>query len=290
MLLCSLARLAEPPAQPFRTPGATRATSLGRTLEARGALGRLRSNFFFDTKAVSRPRSHPGERSGRVRSLSDRMQKQRGKTPRLAAMRGHTTALGHLGCHKNRVMAPCFGRRARRAAHVSDPRRWKEVNPKGVTAAARRCRASLLTRAQPGRRSSPPGRQERPVRRAGAEPSKLGTLGTAAFKFFFSLQGSQVSAGVRDGVKLAARGILGQKKLPQSQITCLPACLHGVDKNRAPAPTSPRGRDRTRLGRGRRRSAALGSLPVFQIAAADSQTRNPPRFAAHLQGKSPGPR
>ena len=47
--------LASHPQQPSRTPGATRATSLGRTLEAREALGRLRSIFFFDTKAVSSP-------------------------------------------------------------------------------------------------------------------------------------------------------------------------------------------------------------------------------------------
>ena len=74
-------------------------------------------------KAASRPRSPPGKRSSRARSRSDRWQKQRGKTPSLAATRGHTTALGHLGCHKNKVMEPCFGRRARRAAHVSDLRR-----------------------------------------------------------------------------------------------------------------------------------------------------------------------
>ena len=62
---------------------------------------------------MDRPRAHPqsppGERSSRARSRSDRWQKQRGKTPSLAATRGHTTALGHLGCHKNKVMAPCFG-------------------------------------------------------------------------------------------------------------------------------------------------------------------------------------
>ena len=79
--------------------------------------------FFSTPRPRARPRSPPGERSSRARSLLDRWQKQRGKTPSLAATRGHTTALGHLGCHKDKVIEPCFGRRARRAAHVSDPRR-----------------------------------------------------------------------------------------------------------------------------------------------------------------------
>ena len=142
--------------------------------------------FFSTPRPRARPRSPPGERSSRARSLLDRWQKQRGKTPSLAATRGHTTALGHLGCHKNGVMEPCFGRRARRAAHVSDPRRWKEVNPKGVTAAARRCRASLLTTAQPGRRSSPPGRQEDPCGELGQSPRRSsGCLGRPRSNFFF---------------------------------------------------------------------------------------------------------
>ena len=56
-------------------------------------------------KAPKQPRSPPESRSSRVRSRSDRWQKQRGKTPSLAATRGHTSALGHLGCHKKKVMA-----------------------------------------------------------------------------------------------------------------------------------------------------------------------------------------
>ena len=140
------------------------------------------------TKAAARPQSPPDECSSRARSRSDRWHKQRGKTPSLAATRGHTTALGHLGCHKDKVIEPCFGRRARRAAHVSDPRRWKEVKPKGVTAAARRCRASLLTRARRAAEAALPDARSDPFGELGQNPrgsGRLGRLGRPRFEFFF---------------------------------------------------------------------------------------------------------
>ena len=123
------------------------------------------------------PQSPPGDRSSRARSRSDRWQKQRGKTPSLAATRGHATALGHLGCHKNKVLETCFGRCARRAAHVSDLRRSilrsggggrtlsGDVEPRCSLQPSRAAEAAL-----PDARS--------PCGECGAEPLKLGTLGT----------------------------------------------------------------------------------------------------------------
>ena len=107
-------------------------------------------------------------------------------------------------------MEPCFGRRARRAAHISDPRRWKEVNPKGVTAAARRCRASLLTRVRRAAEAAlPDARRDRATswgRTLEARDDWDAWDGRVQI-FFFLLQGSQASAGVRYGVKRVARGV-----------------------------------------------------------------------------------
>ena len=63
---------------------------------------------------MDRPRAHPqsppGERSSRARSRSDRWQKQRGKTPSLAATRGQPhNSFRSSWLYKNKVMEPCFG-------------------------------------------------------------------------------------------------------------------------------------------------------------------------------------
>ena len=160
----------------------------------------------------------PGERSSRARSRSDRWQKQRGKTPSLAATRGHTTALGHLGCHKDRVMEPCFGRRARRAAHVSDPRRSILRSGGGgrTLSGDVEPRCSLEHAGPPKQPSRTPGE---PVRRAGGRtPGRGRTRGGCGseenFKNFLLPPYSQATAAFHDGVKRVERRIYGAWELP----------------------------------------------------------------------------
>ena len=109
-------------------------------------------------------------------------------------------------------MEPCFGRRARRAAHVSDPRRWKEVNPKGVTAAARRCRASLLTRVRRAAEAALPDARNDLCDELGQNPRSSGRSGTAEIKTRLNLlqlvERSQVVAGYRADVQTGAETLL----------------------------------------------------------------------------------
>ena len=120
-----------------------------------------------------------------------------------------------------------------------------------VTHLKRRCRASLVARASRTARSSPPR-----VPGATCATSWGRTLeardasGRPRSKKFFSPPGF---VGVRRRPlrsEAPAGTSLGSKKVAQSQMQMLNRLAHGADRNVAPEPTSPRGREKTRSERG----------------------------------------
>ena len=147
-------------------------------------------------------------------------------------------------------MEQCFGRRARRAAHVSDPRRSilrsggggrtlsGDVEPRCSLEHSRAAEAAL-----------PDARRTRAAS-WGQNPGTQEDAGRLRSNFFFLSPGF---AGVRRRPrrsKTPGETSLGCKKVAQSQMQMLNRLAHGADRNVAPEPTSPRGREKTRSERG----------------------------------------
>ncbi len=125
-------------------------------------------------------------------------------------------------------MEPCFGRRARRAAHVSDPRRSilrsggggrtlsGDVEPRCSLQPSRAAEAAL-----PDARSDPCGE-------LGAEPRDAGGRGAAAFKFFFFNSGLCRRPQASTTECNARRDVLGiERSCPKIMFKL---AAHGVDK------------------------------------------------------------